>query len=212
MDRPWFTEKHFSSLVIRQNMSLADHRVVKVVTITDAGYIAAFAARIERLPTNGDKMISFSGEAEHIELQFFSGDGKQEIEVIQRGFKTPSTGFNLVDEHEKELYGEIEGLLYPSIGKILPKVVGLELSFGDFSLCYLGTRFEDHAPVSLSFHIAEFRLTDRGGGMEVIGISAGQLPPRPYELAGRGLSVLSFHSDEGKRIYPDYFQVVKSNP
>ena len=30
MDRPWFTDKNFTSLVIRKDKSLADHIAVKI--------------------------------------------------------------------------------------------------------------------------------------------------------------------------------------
>jgi len=101
--------------------------------------------------------------AEYIQLIFFSGDKMQEINVIQKGFKTPSTGFNSKNDYEKELYGEIDALLYPGMDKIVAKVAGLQLDFGNFSLCYKGTRSVDHAPATLSFHIAEFTFEDKKG-------------------------------------------------
>jgi hypothetical protein len=207
-DRPWFTDKNFSSLQIRKNGSLADHRVVRSVTITDVKYIGALAGRIEQIPPDGDMMISFSGAAEHIELAFAAGGNIREIDVIQRGFKTPSTGFNTKNDYEKELYAEIDALLFPSRGKLVPKVEGLTLDFGVFTLRYKGTRFEDHAPATLSFHIAEFECAYKNGHTEAITISAGQLPPQPYLIKSTGLTILTFHSKDNKRIYPDFFQVV----
>ena len=208
MDRPWFTDKNFTSLEIRKDKSLADHTVVKSVTITDTGYIGKFAARIEAIPPNGDMMISFSGAAECIKLIFFSGDKMQTIDVIQKGFKTPSTGFNIKNDYENELYAEIDAMLFPAIDKIVPKAEGLLLDFGDFSLRYNGTRFEDLAPVTLSFHIAEFTFADKKGNTQLIKISAGQLPPQPFVIKACGLTILTFHSKEEKRLYPDFFQVV----
>jgi hypothetical protein len=208
MDRPWFTDKNFTKLEIRKNKSLADHAVVKAVTITDTSYISKLAGRIEQIPPNGDMMISFSDEAEHIELAFGAGDNIHEIDVIQKGFKTPSTGFNSKNDYEKELYAEIDALLFPAKGKLLPKVEGLTLDFGDFTLRYKGTRFEDLAPVTLSFHIAEFDYADKKGRTESIAIYDGQLPPPPFVIKANGLSILTFHSKEDKRIYPDFFQMV----
>jgi hypothetical protein len=189
MDRPWFTDKNFSSLVIRKNKSLADHAVVRSVTITDLTYIGKLAGRIEQIPPDGDMMISFSGGAEHIELAF-------------------STGFNTKNDYEKALYAELDALLFPATGKLLPKVAGLTLDFGDFTLRYKGTRFEDLAPATLSFHIAEFDFTDKNGRTEAIAIYDGQLPPPPYTIKANGLSILTFHAEDDKRIYPDFFQVV----
>ena len=207
MDRPWFTDRNFTSLEIRKNKSLADHTLIRSVTITDVGYIGKLAGRIEQISPKGDMMISFSGAAEHIELVFYSGDKVQEIDVIQKGFKTPSTGFNTKNDYEKGLYAEIDAVLYPATGKIAPKVEGLVLDFGDFSLCYEGTRFEDLAPVSLSFHIAEFSFADKKGNTRLIEIYAGQLPPEPFVIKAGGLSILTFYSKEGQRIYPDFFQL-----
>jgi hypothetical protein len=90
----------------------------------------------------------------------------------------------------------------------LPKVEGLALDFGDFSLCYNGTRFKDLAPATLSFHIAGFTFADRKGNTQPVEISSGQLPPQPFIIKGSGLTILTFHSKEGKRLYPDLFQVI----
>src|ERR1700722_5668863 len=196
MDRPWFTHENFTTLEIRKNKSLADHTVVKAVTITDPKYIRKLEEKIEQIPPNGDMMISFSSAAEHIELAFKAGDKLQEIDVIQKGFKTPSTGFNTKNDYEKELYAELDALLFPARGKLLPKVEGLTLDFGDFSLRYNGTRFEDLAPATLSFHIAEFTFTDKNGRTEAIAISAGPLPPPPFVIKANGLTILTFHSKD----------------
>src|ERR1700744_3545832 len=154
--RPWFAHKEFTSLDIRKHTSLADHALVKAVRVADVGYIHALAGRIEQIPANGDMMISFSGAAEHIELTFYSGEQVQTVDVIQKGFKTPSTGFNTNSDDEKELYAEIDAVLFPALEKILPKVEGVEFDFGGWSLVYKGSRHEDLAPVSLSFDIAAF--------------------------------------------------------
>jgi hypothetical protein len=211
MDRPWFNDKQFTSLEIRKNRSLSDHTVVKSVTISDAEYIGQLAGRIEKMSPNGDMMISFSGAAEHIELIFYSGGEGQEIDIIQKGFKTPSTGFNTKDEYEKEVYAEIDAVLFPAIDKIVPKVKGLRLDFGDFSLCYNGARYEDLAPVTLSFHIDEFAVVDKAGSIRSVEIPAGQLPPKPFVIEAMGLILLTFHSKSEKRMYPDFFQVVKGD-
>jgi len=96
--------------------------------------------------------------------------------------------------------------------KIIPKVEGLLLDFGGFSLCYTGTRFEDLAPATLSFHIAGFDFADTKGNTRHIGISAGQLPPQPFVIKAHGLSILTYHSKEEKRLYPDFFQIVTAPP
>jgi hypothetical protein len=162
-ERPWFAHKEFTSLEIRKHKSLADHAIVKTIKITDVGYIKELVGRIEQIPANGDMMISFSGAAEHIDLVFYSGDRVQAIDVIQKGFKTPSTGFNPKNDYEKEVYAEIDAMLFPALEKILPKVEQVEFDFGDFSLIYKGARFVDLAPVTFSFDIAQFDFRDKNG-------------------------------------------------
>jgi hypothetical protein len=208
MGRPWFTDKNFTSLVIEKHKSLADHTVERTVTITDTRYIGKFAARIEQIPADGDMMKSFAEDAGRIQLTFFSADSTQKIDVIRGRFKTPSTGFNSINDYEKELYEEIQAVLFPELDKIVPKIEGLNLDFGDFSLCYKGTRFEDHTPANLSLHIATFTFADGKGNAQIIQISAGQLPPQPALIKADGLTILTFHSKEGKRLYPDLFQVI----
>jgi hypothetical protein len=95
-----------------------------------------------------------------------------------------STGFNTKNDYEKALYAELDAVRYN------------------------GTRFEDLAPATLSFHIAEFDFTDKNGRTEAIAIYDGQLPPPPYTIKANGLSILTFHAEDDKRIYPDFFQVV----
>ena len=210
MDRPWFTHKDFTSLEIRKYGSLADHTVIKAAKITDVAYVNKLVSRIEQIPTNGDMMISFSGGAEHITLLFYSGDQVQVVEIIQKGFKTPSTGFNIKNEFERDLYAEIDAVLFPAMDKIVPKVKDIELDFGGFSLEYKGKRFLDMAPATLSFNIDEFTFKYKNGNTQLIEISAGQLPPKPFEIRAGGLEIriLTYHSKEEKRLYPDYFQVV----
>jgi hypothetical protein len=210
-ERPWFAHKDFTSLEIRKHKSLADHAIVKAIKISDVRYINELVGRIEQIPANGDMMISFSGAAEHIELVVYSGDQVQTIDIIQKGFKTPSTGFNPKNDYEKEVYSEIDAMLFPALEKILPKVENVEFDFGDFSLVYKGSRFVDLAPVTLSFDIAKFDFRDKNGKTQSIEISAGQLPPGPFDLdaAGSKISLLTYHSKEQKRIYPGFFQVLR---
>ena len=111
---------------------------------------------------------------------------------------------------KKEVYAEIDAMLFPAIDKIMPKVQDVEFDFGDFSLVYKGSRLVDLAPGTLFFNIAEFDFRDKYGRTQSIEISAGQLPPRPFDLeaAGSKISILTYHSKEQKRIYPGFFQVV----
>ena len=84
------------------------------------------------------------------------------------------------------------------------------MNFGGFSLEYKGKRFVDMAPASLSFTFDDFIFMGKNGNTQLIEISAGQLPPKPFEIKSEGLEIriLTYHSKEEKRLYPDYFQVV----
>ena len=209
-DAPWFTNTDFTSLEIKKYKSLADHTILNEVRIGDGAYIQRLAGRIAQIPPDGDMMISFADTAEHTELLFYSGEQVQQIDIIQRGFKTPSTGFNIKNALEKEIYGEIDAVLLPAVDKLLPKVENVEFNFGDFSLLYQGKDFVDLAPATVSFTVDTFTFRDGDGNIQLIKISSGQLPPQPVVLKTGGvtISLLTFHSKEQKRLYPDFFQVV----
>ena len=213
MERNWFDFKDFTSLDIKKHKSIADHRVVKSIKVNDLGFINALASRIEKIPSNGDMMISFAGGAEYIELLFISGEKIQQVEIIQKGFKTPSTGFNSKNEYESAIYTDIDALLFPAIGKKIPKIENLKLDFGEFSIEYKGHEFRDFAPVSISFNTDMFILSDRKGNEKKIEISSGQLPPQPFSVTVNNIkiSIITFSKDAKDRIYPGYFKVMNED-
>ena len=108
----WFPHNNFTSLVINQHYSLADHRVQNSVTIQDIETIQDLISKIETIPANGDMMVSFAGTAEHITLDFHENGRVHQLDIISRRFKTPSTGFNTRgNDIEAALYKHIEDLL-----------------------------------------------------------------------------------------------------
>jgi len=111
MNYTWFTNKNCTSLEIVQYMSISDHQVKQSVNITDINVIDDLISRIEKIKPQGDMYISFSESAEEIALLFHSEDPIQRIEIIQGGFKTPSTSFNIKNEREQALYKDIVALL-----------------------------------------------------------------------------------------------------
>jgi hypothetical protein len=108
----WFTHKGCTSLEIEKYKSISDPQIIASATITDMAKINSLMERIEKLPVDGDVMISFSENAANTNLIFKCDKGDQVIEIYDGGFKTPSTGFNTdSDVEEKELINEIEGYL-----------------------------------------------------------------------------------------------------
>lgn len=84
----------------------------------------------------GSKMISFGPDAESIELLFRGADGAtQEVAILQKRFKTPSTGF-ISGPHEAESapYSDLDALLFPAVDKVILKTRDAELDFTTFSL------------------------------------------------------------------------------
>ena len=107
----WFKNTAFSALEITQFNSISNHGIKKSVLINDPRIIQGLVQGILQLPTDGDMMISFGPDAEHIELVFKNGTEQEVVEVYQKKFKTPSTGFHGANELEKGLYQKIEKLL-----------------------------------------------------------------------------------------------------
>lgn len=119
MKNPWFQNKNCASLEIKKYKSISNHDIIKSVKIDDAKFIQSLMERIEKIPPDGDRMKSFGGGAEQIDLVFYSGDKAETIQIFEKSFKTPSTGFNSKNEIETNLYNEIDAILFHGINKII---------------------------------------------------------------------------------------------
>lgn len=231
MSRPWFNTKECSLLDIKMYQSISRHHVVRAVTVADQNVIASIMDRIETIPADGDMMVSFGPDAEHIELGFTCvGNATQTINIYQKRFKTPSTGFNSRGKStELALYADIDALLFPAPNKKMLKIKNLEISFHDFSLTYLGEKHSEKAPVTAAWVADEFRISplDAPHEEQLISISSGQLSPAPYNFTigknlyrlltyeaqtiaqpNQNLTPPSGPTEPNERLYPDYFQVV----
>jgi hypothetical protein len=109
--RKWFTNTSFTALEITKFKSISSKDIEKSITIRDSKSIQSLVQGILQIPVNGDMMISFGPAAEHIELIFKNGTEKEVVEVYQKKFKTPSTGFHSSNDLEKGLYEKIDNLL-----------------------------------------------------------------------------------------------------
>jgi hypothetical protein len=210
MENPWFIGKKCSTLEIKKYKSISDHQMTQSVKIGDLKFIQRLMNRIEEIPSDGDKIKSFSSDTELIELLFCAEDGVQTIQIIQHGFKTPSTGFNSKNEVEVNLYNDIDGLLLPDLNKIIPLVTNLELMLPGFSIAYTGSETQDKSPATVSFTVNKFLLRDKNGKEQTIEIRSGQMPPQPVkiEFNRKKLTILTYETKGLQRLYPDYFQVV----
>lgn len=212
MKNPWFTNKDFTFLEIKKFISISEHEVERSVIINDIKFIKKLIEQIERIPSDGDKMISFSNSAEQIDLLFHSKDHLREIQFFAKQIKTPSTGFNSVkSEFEINLYSDIDALLFPDFGKKILLIENLELDFKDFSITSMGSEFYDAAPVSISFTKEKFLLKDKYKKEQIVEIISGQRPPQPLtiKIYNLEITILTYKSDDSQRLYPDYFQIIK---
>lgn len=218
MSQPWFSHSDCDEIRLRKLKSLSDDKVISEVIIRDKSAIKNFMERINAIPAQGDEMKSFGSEAEHVELVFsFSNNQKNQIDIINRRFKTPSTGFNSDDnEVEASLYRDIEGLLFPDIEKIILKIENLELHFGSFSITYLNT---DHIPQKPDgptigpVYVMNFLLQDTMLKKETkLASRSAQIPPQPvnFEVNGKQYILLTYQSINQERLYPQYFQVIEN--
>lgn len=213
MTRPWFSSKECTSLEIRKYRSISAHQVVSAVTIEDGKVISNFMQRIESIPADGDVMKSFGPDAESIDLFFHcANDTSQKVEIYQKRFKTPSTGFNAgKSDIESSLYADIDALLFPDIDKKILKIGNFEYRFRNFSLTYLGAENSEQAPVTVSWTTDKYRVRDKADSEQMIDISSGQRPPAPYnfDISEEGLALLTYQTEMQERLYPDYFQVIR---
>ena len=109
--KPWLLKKQWHSLEITKYKSISNQQIKKSIQINDPAFIKRLAEKIEELPSDGPIMIKFGPSAKLIEL-LFEADGQiQIIRIIEKGFQTPSTGFNEPNNPELALYEEIHRLL-----------------------------------------------------------------------------------------------------
>jgi hypothetical protein len=158
-------------------------------------------------------MVSFGPDAESIDLLFHC-DNKtiQTVEIYQKKFKTPSTGFNSgTNEVESLLYSDIDALLFPDLNKRILKIKNVALKFKDFSLTYLGAVASEKTLATVSWTSDRFMMKDNSDKEQIIEISSGQLPPAPYnfDIGKVGFTLLTHQAGMTHRLYPDYFQVVR---
>lgn len=211
-DRTWFQNTNCSSLEIKKYQSVSNHKVLAEVAISDGKILKKLIERIQKVPTNGDMMVSFGPDAAHTELIFACEGKKQTVEIYQKGFKTPSTGFNSErGETEKTLIEDIINLLAPDFNKKILKIENLELKFKNFAVTYKGSQTTDSQPVTVSVTTDTFLVKDKSGKEQAIKITSGQLSPQiqKFEMNKKTYSLLSMKSSTGDSLYPDYFEITE---
>ncbi|MEO6975463.1 MAG: hypothetical protein ABI144_06250 [Gallionella sp.] len=213
MTRPWFSTKECTSLEIKKYKSISVHQIVSAVMIEDSTAVKNIMQRIERIPADGDMMVSFGPDAESIDLFFHCANNTtQKVAIYQKRFKTPSTGFNSeTNETESSLYVDIDALLFPDLEKKFLKIKNFEYRFRDFSLTYLGTVNSEKAPVTASWATDKYLVKDKANNEQIIDIISGQRSPAPYDfdIGREGFTLLTYQTEMKDRLYPDYFQVTK---
>lgn len=210
MQRLWFENKNYSAVTIKRFASISKHTVEQSLVIDDATFVERLVARIDAIPAEGDMMISFGPDAEHIQLSFEGAGSLQTIDFYSRKIKTPSTGFNSnKTEEELSVYRDIDALLFSEVNKQILKIKNLEIKFPAFSITYLGSTFRDEAPVSLSFTTDKFSIRDKKGMEQIVEITSGQLPPQPltFKVGNASFVLNTFQSNSGARLYPHYFEI-----
>lgn len=111
----WFQTKNCTSLEITKFASSPEssqeRKIDRSIELKDAKVIQNLMSRIEKIP-KGKKMISFAPDAEQIDLSFHCEGKTQLIQIFEKKFQTPSTGFNARrTKIEARLYSDIQALL-----------------------------------------------------------------------------------------------------
>ncbi|MFN8847684.1 MAG: hypothetical protein ACK5V3_09245 [Bdellovibrionales bacterium] len=185
----WFRKSDHSEVTITKFKSISDNKIVSSKTIKDQLYVFGLTKQITSLPVNGDKMKSWGDDAEFTKLVFSSCASEAEtIEIYEDKIKTPSTGF-LADKTEQEtiLVNDIESLLDPQLGRSVPKVKDLSITFKDFTILFAGSKHRPQppggptvGPTTVNF----YKVIEKESGRTLdIEIFEGQTPPQPYKFS-----------------------------
>lgn len=216
MSKAWFKNTACKSLEIKKFKSTSDERIVSALKLTDPAALQDFVKRISQIPADGDKMKSFGDEAEHIELAFECAPGElQKIDIYNKRFKTPSTGFNSSENtFEASLYSDIDALLFPALDKRTLKVAGLELKFKDFSVTFVEASLREQKagePSIGSISTSQFLIRDKTKQEQKLSITSGQVAPQPknFTVNGINLRLLTYETKSKETLYPTHFAVSK---
>lgn len=88
------------------------NKIEKSVKITDYSLILKILEEIEKIPPDGDMMISFSSKVKRVDLIFSHGSENRVVQLYGKMFKTPSTGFSSTSSDiESRLYSMLMELL-----------------------------------------------------------------------------------------------------
>ena len=210
----WFHSDNYSSLEIRKHKSPSTDGFAKTLVIQDPLTIEKFRQDIEKIPPNGDEMISFSPIAVWIELVFHGTKNATVIDVFNNRFKTPSTGFNSNRTAvETRLAADIDGLLSPEINKTVLKVRDLVLNFKDFTVTYIGQESSGEQPTTVSITRNLYSIADQAGNKQLIRISSGQIAPQPFEfdVNHKKMILLTQENEATEPLYPNYFKILKGH-
>lgn len=207
---PWFENRNFSTVTITKYTSISKHTVEKSLCIENADFVERLVGRIESILPDGDMMISFGPDAEHVSLTFEGDGGVQIINFYSRKIKTPSTGFHSYrSQHELSIYQDIDALLFPEINKQYLKIEHIKIQFEAFSILYVGTAYQEGTTDSID----RFLIRDKKGAEQIIEIIAGELPPEPFKFTiGDKVFLLNTfqNNDSDELLYPDYFQILNA--
>ncbi len=216
MNKVWFKNSKFLSLKIEKYKSISDTSLVASIRIADTNLLHKFVDRIKQIPADGEKMKSFAEDAEQIDLIFSCETGETErIQIIQKRFKTPSTGFNTSpNKFESELYADIDSLLFPELDKKMLKIPGLSLKFKSFTFVFVGTKEREQRPGEPtigSISANTFTLKPDGQQELLLRVTDGQIAPQPlrFSVNSESFILLTYETKKKDRLYPDYFQISK---
>lgn len=209
-DRPWFTHSEFKKLVLTKFKSISDKTILHKYIIEDQKVIQYLVSCIQTIPANGDMMISFGPDVPYLNLSFEGEDYSESIHFYRDKIKTPSTGFNSEQSiGELNVYQDLENVFHPALNKRILRIENCSIQFPSFSISYLGSTFEDHAPISISFHKDVFLIKSINGLEVRITITSGQLPPQPAEfnVEGETYILYTYKTPTKESVYPMYFLV-----
>ena len=88
---------------------------------------------------------------------------------------------------------------------------GLRIGFRGFTVTFAGCEVLDKVSATVSLTRRFFRIADAGGGERTVEIVHGQLPPPPtaVRVNDKRLVLLTMETRDGRRLFPDYFQIVR---
>lgn len=218
-DLSWFKSSVCTDMAITKFNSISDDTIVASVMIRNSAAVKSIMDRIKSLPAQGEEMVSWGPKASRTVLSFRCGEKTEEIEIINKQFKTPSTAFSSkTNPIEESLVQDMDALVEPKLNARIPKMKDHPVEFKNFSVMFIGAENTQQAPNGPTVGPTTrnfFQIHETSSpNLVTLNIFDGQMPPQPqaFVIGKKIYYLLTYQNYGNESLYPGHFAISEKLP